>query len=177
MFFFRLQRPKVFQLESFSNCPGEDERHCKFSNLNITRVRNNVYIFNGDIVVTRNITFPIALSVDVHRCTLDKTHCEYYDHLTISKMCTKAKDAKQLWANIVSSIHPTPSCPFLVGTYTIRNASANLNPVERLPLDGYRWLTKFIVHEEGNPKNPTMCVDIDTTITVQKRRQNKNSRN
>lgn len=139
--------------------------------MNISTPQRNLYILNGDIIVSEDIKFPIALSLDVKRCSMDKTHCEDYDHMTMTQMCSKLRDAKALWAPMVEMIKPPPYCPVKKGTYRMVNATANLASVSRLPLDGYRWMTRFTVHPEGHPKQVNLCVDVEVSVMNQKRRQ------
>ncbi|XP_055681121.1 uncharacterized protein LOC129788809 [Lutzomyia longipalpis] len=139
-------------------------------NVTVTMIQRNLYVLNGYLDITKDINVPVALSMDVKRCTLDKTHCEDYDSLTITKLCGKLKDAKALWAPMIESIQPTPLCPVKHGIYRMTNATANLAVVSRLPLDGYRWVVRFTVHQDGDKKKILICLDAEVSITNQKRR-------
>lgn len=51
------------------------------------------------------------MAIVAKRCTLDMTHCEDFNSLSISSICDRFNDKNMLWTNFITAFKPPLKCP------------------------------------------------------------------
>lgn len=54
----------------------------------------------------------------------------------------------------------------LQGTYILTNGTFNVDPISRLPIEGYKWQSESKVFRDTKDKKLILCILSDTVITI-----------
>lgn len=66
---------------------------------------------------------------------------------------------------------PIGCFPFKAGTYVVDEFMFDGSTIAYLPIEGHRWLNRFLLFAAGKPakvKNLLGCLDTDVTITTKR---------
>lgn len=152
-------------------CPNSSSMAIYIDDLNIRTPAQNKFIITGTIQINEKIPGALKLYMHVNRCSLDLSHCEQYDRVVIPNLCDKINDKSSMWAPMTKNIRPRMKCPISIGSYVVHNGTFDLNPVSRLPIEGYRWIVKNrIVMGPKKSERELFCCEVDVSITVAKKK-------
>lgn len=114
--------------------------------------------FSGSFVVSRNISGPLELLIDVNQCDISMKQCDKYPSLRIPAFCQKLKDKKAFYYEAVSAVIPPFECPLTAQTYVLNNSSVDLSAFAFLPLSGTVWLLTSKIMSGKNREVVSCCI-------------------
>ena len=74
-------------------------------------IKKGKITFNGDFIISEDVTGPLQYDMTVVRCSTDLSRCENYDKLSFKKICNKIADKDAIWTPFIANIKPKFECP------------------------------------------------------------------
>lgn len=132
---------------------------------------DNQILFQGDIIVSEEISGNIDFVLENYKCNLDMTKCDQAINQNIPEICKKFKEKNTFYSKAFQSIQPPMECPIKPGNYTLGPILLDLTIVSMLPIDGYVWIVNFKLASsvKGN-KTKKLAMCLNSEVKVIKRR-------
>ncbi|XP_025202729.1 uncharacterized protein LOC112599867 [Melanaphis sacchari] len=121
---------RFHKLSFHHNCSG---------NYTIDKYREKEFV-NGNIVLESSEIVDKVVVVFL-RCNPEGVNCEYFQSWSLTDLCSKLIDKKQIWSSWYGTFDPQPICPIKKVNSAIRNGTIEIGPAIRWYPEciNYQW--------------------------------------
>jgi hypothetical protein len=117
-------------------------------------------VTDGTVVFHELPLARLDLAIDASRCKpINQQDCETYPRFMVSDFCGKLAATGAFYDKFLDAISPRLHCPLKTGSYSLGNATLDLDILKAMPLQGFRWRAEVRLIEEMS-KEVVMCADI-----------------
>lgn len=158
----------------WENCPGNFPISVNV-NVSDTSGVSLKFVYSGYFNVSKDISGPLELLLEINRCDLTMTKCEKLLTQKFPGVCQKIKDKNSFYYQAVASVQPAVTgCPFKANIYAATNSTIDLKALTFVPISNSLWLTTSKIYSgEGKEKQLAMCTNVEARINrVRNRKKN-----